>query len=147
MFFMVFLYSACLSKWLQNASQIDPEAAKLIPKWPSWRSCWPILALLTTILAPNSSNLGSKRPQDGAWNAFFSTFLWRSPFPWPILVAICDQIGPNLGSSSPKFHQTASINTPRAHNIPPDRDFLISDSSKLNFHDFNKHSDQQGLHS
>ena len=73
-FFNVFQYVACLPKWLQNAPQIDPEAAKLIPKWPSWRSCWPILALLTAILAPNSSNLGSKKPQDGAWNVFFSTF-------------------------------------------------------------------------
>ena len=59
-FFNVFQYLACLPKWLQNAPQIDPEAAKLIPKWPSWRSRWPILALLTAILAPNSSNLGSK---------------------------------------------------------------------------------------
>ena len=53
MFFNVFQYLACLPKWLQNAPQIDPEAAKFISKWLSWRSCWPILALLVAILAPS----------------------------------------------------------------------------------------------
>ena len=75
MFFNVFQYLARLPKWLQNAPQIDPEAAKLIPKWPSWRSCWPILALLAAIFAPSSSNLSSKRPQDEAWEVFFSILL------------------------------------------------------------------------
>ena len=74
-FFDVFGYLACLPKWLQNAPQINPEAAKLLPKWPSWRSCWPILALLAAIFAPSSSNLSSKRPQDGAWEVFYSIFL------------------------------------------------------------------------
>ena len=74
MFFYVFQYLACLPKWLQNAPPIDPKAAKLIPKWPSWRSYWPILALLAAIFAPSSSNLSSKMPQDGAGEAFFAIF-------------------------------------------------------------------------
>ena len=133
---------ACLPKWLQNATQIDPEAAKLIPKWPSWRSCWPILALLTAILAPNSSNLGSKKPQDGAWNAFFSTFLWRSPFPWPILVAICDRIAQtwaNLLQSSIKLlpqtpqEPTTYLQTEISWSpIPPNWIFMISTGIPIN---------------
>ena len=35
-----------MQRWLPNAPQMDPEAAKLILKWSSWWSCWPILALL-----------------------------------------------------------------------------------------------------
>ena len=75
LFFNVFQYLACLPKWLQNAPQIDPEATKLIPKWPSWRPCWPILALLAAIFAPSSS----KRPQDGAWEVFF--LFWMEILP------------------------------------------------------------------
>ena len=107
--------------------------------WRSWPPSW---LQIPPIWAPRGFKM-----ELGTCSFRYLTFVSRSFFPWPILVAICDQIGPNLGSSSPKFHKTASINTPRAHNIPPDRDFLISDPSKLNFHDFNKHSDQQGLHS
>ena len=67
----VFQCFSIFSLFAQMAPQIDPEAAKLNPKWPSWQSCWPILALLTAILAPSSSNLGSNRLQDVAWKVFF----------------------------------------------------------------------------
>ena len=136
MFFYIQLVCLNGSKMRPRSHQVDTKMASL--------------AVMLAYIGALDRHLGSTFLQSGFQEAsrwslervLFDICLGSS-FPWPIFVAICDQIAPNLGSSSPKFHQTASINTPRAHKI----DFLISDPSKLNFQDFNKHSDQQGLHS
>ena len=76
-FFKVFHYSAFWVKRVSNRLQIDTKAAKLRPKWSSWRLWWPILALLVAVLAPSCSNMSSKKPPDGARTSLFLMLFWR----------------------------------------------------------------------